>query len=149
MSLCTSFAIGLIFGLGLLISGMSNPAKVLTFLDIAGRWEPTLMIVMIGAISIASIGFALAKKRSHSLLKLPIYLPQQSAVDKRLIGGSVIFGIGWGIAGICPGPAIVLLGASAPQALWFVAAMALGMLIFELFSRWQVRRALQRDASQR
>ncbi len=134
-NLVSSFLVGLIFGIGLIIAGMSNPAKVLAFLDLAGAWEPTLIVVMLGAIAMAKIGFYLVKKRSLSLLELPLHLPQLSKVDGKLIVGSIIFGIGWGIAGICPGPAVVLLGSGAPQAFWFLLAFAGGMLSLEAFLR--------------
>jgi uncharacterized membrane protein YedE/YeeE len=122
---------GLIFGLGLILSGMANPAKVLAFLDLAGAWNPSLACVMGGAIAIGSIAFAIARKRSASLLGLPMQLPNKRQIDKRLILGALTFGIGWGLVGICPGPAIVLLGAGNVKGLVFVASMLIGMGIFE------------------
>ncbi len=122
---------GLLFGLGLILSGMANPAKVLGFLDLAGLWNPSLAFVMGGAIAIGIIAFAIARKRSASLLGLPMHLPTSREIDKRLILGGLTFGIGWGLAGICPGPALVLLGAGSVKGLVFVIAMLVGMGIFE------------------
>ena len=130
---------GLIFGLGLILSGMANPAKVLAFLDLAGAWNPSLACVMGGAIAIGGIAFAIARKRSASLLGLPIQLPNARQIDKRLIVGAFTFGIGWGLVGICPGPAIVLLGAGNVKGLFFVTSMLVGMGIFE----WLENRHLQ------
>lgn len=123
---------GLIFGLGLILAGMANPQKVLAFLDISGAWDPSLALVMGGAIAIAFPAFALAAKRNRSLLGQPINLPASRVIDKRLVLGSVAFGIGWGMAGICPGPALVLLGAGNIEGMVFVGAMLSGMIIFEI-----------------
>jgi uncharacterized membrane protein YedE/YeeE len=135
MNLLFSLAAGLIFGLGLVVSGMANPAKVQGFLDLAGAWDPSLAWVMCGAIVIAFGAFALARKRTSSLLGLPMQLPTAQRIDRRLIGGNLTFGIGWGLAGICPGPAIVLVGAGAAQGLIFVAAMLAGMGLVEFLRR--------------
>jgi uncharacterized membrane protein YedE/YeeE len=131
MPVLTSFLVGLIFGTGLILSGMANPAKVLGFLDLAGRWDPSLAFVMAGAIAVATVGFALAKRRTTSLLGLKMALPAARRIDGRLIGGSVIFGAGWGIAGFCPGPALVALGMGQVKAVIFVASMLAGMAVFE------------------
>ena len=133
----TFFALlsGLTFGLGLIVSGMTNPAKVLGFLDIAGEWDPSLILVMGGAIVIGLIAFALAKKRGSSFLGLPMQLPTARQLDRRLILGSLTFGVGWGLAGICPGPALVLLGEGVQQGALFVGAMLAGMGIFEWLER--------------
>jgi uncharacterized membrane protein YedE/YeeE len=131
MPVLTSFLVGLIFGTGLILSGMANPAKVLGFLDLAGRWDPSLAFVMAGAIAVATVGFALAKRRTTSLLGLNMTLPAARRIDGRLIGGSVIFGAGWGIAGFCPGPALVALGMGQVKAVIFVASMLAGMAVFE------------------
>jgi uncharacterized membrane protein YedE/YeeE len=128
---------GLLFGLGLIVAGMANPAKVLGFLDVAGAWDPSLAFVMGGGIGVAVVAFAMAKKRARSLLGLDMKWPTATRLDRGLIGGSLLFGVGWGLAGICPGPAIVLLGTGAPQGAIFVVAMLAGMAIYE----WQVRRA--------
>jgi uncharacterized protein len=122
---------GSIFGLGLILAGMANPAKVLGFLDLAGLWDPSLALVMAGAIGVGAIAFAIAGKRDSSLLGLTMHLPNARHIDKRLVLGGLAFGIGWGLAGICPGPAIVLLGAGSVQGLVFVVAMLVGMGIFE------------------
>lgn len=112
-----AFLSGLIFGIGLILSRMADPAKVLNFLDITGNWDPSLAFVMIGAIAVGLVGFYLARKRPASLLDTPIQLPTATRIDKRLVLGSSLFGTGWGLAGICPGPAIVHpLGRHGPGA---------------------------------
>lgn len=130
---------GLTFGLGLILSGMANPAKVLGFLDLAGLWNPSLAFVMGGAIGVGVIAFAIAHKRSTSLLGLPMHLPTSREIDKRLIFGGLAFGIGWGLAGICPGPALVLLGTGSVKGLVFVIAMLVGMGIFEYLEIHRLR----------
>lgn len=127
--------VGLLFGFGLLLSGLANPAKVLAFLDLAGAWDPSLALVMVAAISVAIVPFAVAKRRTVSYLNEPMRLPSATRVSRPLMIGSLLFGIGWGLAGICPGPALVLLGAGEASALWFVGAMLVGMLVFELQDR--------------
>ena len=122
---------GLIFGFGLILSGMANPAKVIGFLDIAGRWDPSLAFVMIGAIGVGLIPFSIAKKRTYSLVGEPINLPLKLQIDRPLILGSLAFGVGWGLAGICPGPAVVLLGTGSLKGIVFFAAMLAGMAIYE------------------
>ncbi|CAG9233902.1 GENE II AND X PROTEINS [Paraburkholderia sabiae] len=131
---------GLLFGVGLMVSGMANPAKVLGFLDLAGRWDPSLAFVMVGAIAIGSVAFLLARRRAKSLLGLPMQLPASTAVTARLVLGSAAFGVGWGIAGFCPGPALVALGAGSLKGWVFVAAMLGGMAAFELLERLQQTR---------
>ena len=126
---------GLVFGLGLIVSGMANPAKVLGFLDLTGTWDPSLAFVMGGAIAVGVVAFALAGRRSASLLGTEMRLPSARHIDRRLVAGSVLFGIGWGIAGFCPGPGLVSLGMGEVKALVFVAAMLVGMGVFELFER--------------
>lgn len=128
---------GFIFGIGLIVSGMANPAKVLGFLDLAGPWDPSLALVMAGAIAVGWIGFAFAGRRKLSLLGAPMDLPIARTIDTRLMLGSVVFGIGWGLAGFCPGPALVAVGAGRVKALAFVAAMVAGMF---LFGRMELRR---------
>lgn len=135
MYILTSLLAGLVFGVGLIVSGMANPAKVLGFLDLAGRWDPSLALVMGGAISVGLISFAFAKRRTLSLLGAEMKLPKARDVDRRLVGGSLLFGIGWGVAGFCPGPAVVALGMGETQAVVFVVAMLVGMGIFELLER--------------
>ncbi|WP_315127638.1 DUF6691 family protein [Comamonas antarctica] len=135
MTVIASLLAGLVFGLGLLMSGMANPAKVLGFLDLAGHWDPSLAFVMGGAIAVGVVAFALAGRRTASLLGAEMRLPSARHVDRRLVAGSVLFGIGWGIAGFCPGPGLVSLGMGEVKALVFVAAMLAGMGVFELFER--------------
>ena len=135
MGKLTAFFAGLVFGLGLLLAGMANPAKVLGFLDLAGAWDPSLALVMVAAIGVALLPLTWAKRRSRSLLGAPMQLPVKRELDRRLIGGSLLFGIGWGIAGICPGPAVAILLTGHWQVLLFVAAMLLGMLLFEALER--------------
>lgn len=135
MNILTAFVAGLIFGAGLLLAGMANPAKVLAFLDIAGSWDPSLAFVMIGAIGIGTPAFFIAKRKSVSWLGEKMQLPTSQVIDARLLGGSVLFGIGWGIAGICPGPALVLLGAGVTKGIIFVLAMIAGMLIFQALEK--------------
>jgi len=132
MRILLVFVAGLVFGLGLLLSGMADPAKVLGFLDLAGAWDPSLAFVMAGAIAVAAPAFALARRRAKALLGGPMQLPTATAIDRRLVLGSLTFGVGWGLAGFCPGPALVALGLGAPQAVVFVAAMLAGMGLFEL-----------------
>ena len=126
---------GLVFGFGLIVSGMTNPEKVLDFLDLSGAWDPSLALVMGGAIAVGLVAFRLAKKRTQSLLGLPMQLPTAKQIDWRLLGGSLSFGLGWGLAGICPGPALVLLGAGVSKGMIFVAAMLAGMGLYEFLER--------------
>ena len=130
---------GLVFGLGLIVSGMFNPAKVLGFLDLAGRWDPSLAFVMAGAIAVGLPAFAWARRRKRSLLGAEMQLPTARHIDRRLIAGSLLFGIGWGVAGFCPGPGLVALGAGELKALVFVAAMLAGMGLFEILERRRTR----------
>src|ERR1700761_112975 len=127
-----AFVAGLVFGLGLLLSGMADPAKVLGFLDLAGAWDPSLAFVMAGAVGIAPFGFALARRRTRSLLGEAMQLPTKRTLDRRLLAGGLLFGAGWGLAGFCPGPAIVALGLGSGRAVVFVVAMLAGMGLFEL-----------------
>jgi uncharacterized membrane protein YedE/YeeE len=124
---------GLIFGLGLILAGMANPAKVLAFLDLAGLWDPTLALVMGGAIAVGFVAFSIAGKRTSSFLGLPMNLPTSRIIDRRLVVGGLVFGIGWGLVGICPAPAFVLLGAGNIKGIVFLVAMLIGMGIFEIF----------------
>ena len=128
----SEFLIGLLFGIGLLLSGMTDPGKVIGFLDLAGAWDPSLALVMGGAILVGVFAFGVARKRTTSFLGSPIRLPSSTDIDKRLVAGSLLFGVGWGLAGFCPGPALVSLGAGQPKAVIFVLAMLAGMILFEL-----------------
>jgi uncharacterized membrane protein YedE/YeeE len=130
-----AFVTGLIFGIGLLAAGMANPAKVLAFLDLAGAWDPSLGLVMAAAIGVAFLPFSWASTQRSSALGAPMQLPGKRELDRRLIGGSLLFGVGWGIAGICPGPALVLLLTGRWQVALFMAAMLAGMLAFAALER--------------
>ena len=135
MNRLTEFLVGLLFGLGLILSGMTDPGKIIGFLDIFGAWDPSLAFVMMGAIAVGFVAFALAKKRTTTILGGALRLPTASHIDKRLIIGSTVFGVGWGLAGFCPGPALVSMASGQIQALWFVSAMVAGMLAFEALER--------------
>ena len=132
MTFLTALLSGLIFGFGLILSGMANPAKVLGFLDLAGHWDPSLAFVMAGAIAVGTAAFFLARKRTVSFLGGAMHLPTARDIDRRLVTGSLLFGIGWGLGGFCPGPGLVALGMGEMKALVFVAAMIAGMVIFEV-----------------
>ena len=114
---------------------MTDPAKIIGFLDVFGTWDPSLAFVMMGAIAVGFVAFAIAKKRTTTILGGALRLPTASHIDKRLIIGSTVFGIGWGLAGFCPGPALVSMASGQIQALWFVSAMVVGMLAFEALER--------------
>lgn len=131
----SAFFCGLLFGFGLLLAGMANPAKVQAFLDLGGLWDPSLALVMGGAIAVAAPAFFWARKRRVSLLGAPMQLPTATRLDRRLVLGSLLFGAGWGVAGFCPGPGLVGLGMGVPQAFVFVLAMLAGMLLFEAIER--------------
>lgn len=126
---------GLIFGLGLVVSGMANPAKVIGFLDLSMPWDPSLMLVMGGAIAVGLPGFLIAKRLKNSLMGLPMNLPTSTQVDKNLVLGAVLFGAGWGVGGFCPGPALVAAGSLIPEGLVFTAAMLVGMFAFSARQR--------------
>ena len=126
----SSFVAGLFFGLGLVISQMVNPAKVLAFLDIFGSWDPSLALVMVAAVAVSAVGYVVAKHRGRPFLAARLEIPTRRDLDPRLLTGAAIFGIGWGLAGLCPGPALTLLPLAFPKALLFVAAMLAGMLLF-------------------
>lgn len=138
-STLSSLILGLVFGVGLLLSGMANPAKVIGFLDLAGAWDPSLILVMIGAIAVGVVAFSIAGKRSKSLLGDKMKLPSSGRIDKRLVFGSLIFGAGWGLAGFCPGPGLVAFGAGEVKATVFVLAMAIGMGLYEYIERARAR----------
>lgn len=127
MLMVMAFLCGLIFGVGLLVSGMANPEKVLNFLDLSHPWDPSLAFVMIGAIAVGIGGFALVKYRKMAFCGVPIVLPNTTTLDRPLVVGAILFGLGWGLAGICPGPALVLAGAGAGKGGVFVASMLIGM----------------------
>ena len=134
------FLSGLVFGIGLIISGMSNPAKVIHFLDIAGNWDPSLAFVMLGAIPVAMLGFRWVEKSGQTAFRDSLHLPGTKQINKSLVLGGFVFGAGWAIAGFCPGPALVALGAGYGKALVFVLAMLAGMLIHDrVFKRFEAR----------
>ncbi len=135
MPVLAALIAGLVFGIGLIVSGMADPAKVLGFLDLAGPWDPSLALVMAGAIAVGVVAFAIAVRSGRTLLGLDFKLPTARRIDRRLVGGSLLFGIGWGLAGFCPGPALVALGMGLDQALVFGLAMLGGMVIFEVLER--------------
>ena len=128
-----TFLAGLIFGLGLVVSGMTNPANIIGFLDIAGNWNPSLALVMVGGISITFFAFRYMANKKLTLFKEPVHLPGTTHLSKELIIGSLLFGAGWALAGFCPGPALVALGAGSKQAGIFVLAMLVGMYGHDIF----------------
>ena len=132
----TEFIVGLLFGLGLMLSGMTDPGKVIGFLDLFGAWDPSLALVMGDAILVGFFAFTVAKKRSTTFLGGVLRFPTNMDIDKKLVVGSVLFGAGWGLAGFCPGPAMVSMADGQPKALVFVLAMLVGMLGFELMDRF-------------
>jgi uncharacterized membrane protein YedE/YeeE len=133
--LLTAALLGALFGAGLLVSGMTDPAKVLGFLDVAGAWNPQLAFVMGGAVLVSAPAFWLARRRPRALLGKPIDLPETRPITPRLLGGAALFGIGWGLAGICPGPGLVLVGQDGVKAYAFAAAVLAGGLLAELWLR--------------
>ena len=135
MNALAAFAAGLVFGIGLILSGMTDPGKVIGFLDLAGRWDPSLAFVMGGAILVGYFSFAAAGKRGRTFLGGAMQLATRRDIDARLVAGSAVFGVGWGLAGFCPGPALVALGAGIDQAALFVAAMLAGMVIYDAAER--------------
>jgi uncharacterized membrane protein YedE/YeeE len=138
MLIVASLACGFIFGLGLLVSGMVQPAKVLGFLDVFGTWDPSLAVVMAAALFVSNAGFALSRRRQRPILAPRSLWPSKTGVDPPLVIGSALFGVGWGLVGLCPGPALANLATLSPRVIVFVAAMALGMLMHNL---WQTHRA--------
>ncbi|HWJ05586.1 MAG TPA: DUF6691 family protein [Steroidobacteraceae bacterium] len=129
MKVLTAFVAGLLFGGGLLLSRMADPQVVLGFLDVAGNWNPALMFVMGGAILVGAPAFLLMRRRARTLAGEPVTLPDRTRIDGALVLGAAIFGLGWGLSGICPGPGLVLLGGLTVQAFTFVAAMLVGLLV--------------------
>jgi uncharacterized membrane protein YedE/YeeE len=137
------FLVGLLFGLGLILAGMTDPGKVQGFLDLAGPWDPSLAFVMGGAILVGYLAFALARRRTSALLGGAMRIPSAREIDRPLVVGSLVFGVGWGLAGFCPGPALVALGAGHWQALVFVLAMLAGMAVHDLGRRVAVMPVMQ------
>jgi uncharacterized membrane protein YedE/YeeE len=141
----TAFGFGLIFGIGLILSGMADPDRVKGFLDVAGQWNPSLALVMGGAIAVAAPAFYLARGRQKALLGDPIGIPANRTIDAKLLAGAAIFGLGWGLSGICPGPSLVLLGYGAASAAVFVIALILGIRLVDWFGHKTVQLQLKTD----
>lgn len=139
MQLLMAFIVGLVFGIGLIVAGMTDPAKVQGFLDLAGDWDPSLAFVMGGAILVGAVGFRFAHGRERALLGDAMRLPTARTVDRRLVLGGLTFGVGWGLAGFCPGPALASLASGRSEPLIFAAAMVAGMALFELLERARAR----------
>ena len=135
ISRASEFVVGLMFGVGLMASGMTDPGKVIGFLDLLGAWDPSLALVMGGAVVVGFFAFALAKKRTTTFLGGALRFPTTNQMDKPLVIGSLLFGAGWGLGGFCPGPALVSMADGQSKAMLFVAAMLVGMLGFELMDR--------------
>ena len=144
MLIFTSLLAGIVFGLGLIVSGMANPAKVLGFLDVAGAWDPSLMLVMAGAVGVAFFALRVARRRPRSLLGAEMRLPGAQRVDARLAAGAALFGVGWGMAGLCPGPALLGVGMGQPRVLLFVLAMLAGMLLVDVIENRRKRVAARK-----
>lgn len=137
MLIAASLACGFIFGLGLLISGMTQPTKVLAFLDILGDWDPSLAIVMAAALAVSAIGYVLARQRATPVLVPKFDLSTKTSIDAPLIVGATLFGVGWGLVGLCPGPALENLASLSPQVIVFCIAMAAGMIVHD---HWYAKR---------
>lgn len=139
MQIIAALIVGLIFGIGLIVSGMTDPSKVIGFLDLAGRWDPSLGLVMAGAVVVGLLAFPFATRRDRSLLGNAMRLPTATQIDRRLVLGGLAFGAGWGLAGYCPGPALASLASGGAKPLIFSAAMLAGMALFELVERLRAR----------
>jgi len=147
MRLISAYLIGLVFGLGIAISGMGNPAKVVNFFDVAGAWDPSLAFVMAGALAITFIGYRLVLARPRPLQEDRFYLPGSRVIDARLLGGAVLFGIGWGISGFCPGGALPVIGTFNADVLIFTAAMLAGILTARLMLKRREQALAARSAA--
>ena len=135
MQRLSEFLCGLLFGIGLVVTGMSDPGKILGFLDVTGAWDPSLLLVMCGAVAVGLVAFALARRRTVAFFGGMMQIPTSTAIDRPLVVGSLLFGVGWGLAGFCPGPALVAAGAGYPKALVFTLAMVLGMALQKAWAR--------------
>lgn len=135
MTKFVAFLCGLLFSAGLIVGGMSNPQKILGFLDITGNWDPSLLIIMGAGLVVSVMGYQLTRRRQQSILACPLNIPTNKVIDKPLVLGSVLFGLGWGLAGICPGPGLVLVGAGFYQGILFVLAIIVGWLLVGLFRK--------------
>lgn len=129
MRAVSAFIVGVLFGLGLTISGMIDPAKIIAFLDVAGSWDPSLIIVMTSALAVSFIGYRITLARAKPVFEPSFQLPTKTEIDRPLLLGSALFGVGWGLSGLCPGPAIAAAGLGAPEIYAFLAAMAAGMAL--------------------
>ena len=138
MSIIAPLLCGLIFGAGLLVSGMVQPTKVLGFLDIFGAWDPSPAVVMAAALAISVPGFRLANRRSQPWLAKQYFWPNKSEIDLPLVAGAALFGVGWGLVGLCPGPALESLATLSPGVVVFVVAMAAGMVVHEAWQKWRM-----------
>ena len=145
MQILVAAIVGLVFGFGLIISGMADPSKVLNFLDLTGDWDPSLALVMGGAILVGLVAFRFAARRTKSVLGDPMRLPAAQQIDRRLVFGGLAFGVGWGLAGFCPGPALVSLASGNTKAVVFNIALVAGMGIFEMVE--QLRRGVSKQAA--
>jgi uncharacterized protein len=143
-SIIAAYAAGLLFGLGLVVSQMVNPAKVIGFLDIFGRWDPSLAFVMGGAVAVSTLGYVAAKRRGYPLLGPKLEMPTRRDLDARLLGGAALFGVGWGLAGLCPGPALTILPVGPWPVFAFVAAMIAGMALYEALATGRARVTIMR-----
>jgi uncharacterized membrane protein YedE/YeeE len=137
MRFLIAYIIGLIFGLGILFAGMANPAKVINFFDVAGPWDPSLAFVMGGALCVTFLGYRFVLKRPHPLMEHAFALPTVRDIDLKLVGGSAIFGVGWGISGFCPGGALPAIGTGRSEVLMFVAALVVGIYAAKFFQKAQ------------
>lgn len=131
MRIWSALAVGVLFGLGLTISGMINPAKIIAFLDVAGAWDPSLLVVMATALVVSFVGYRIVLARTKPFFEPSFQVPTKTRIDRPLLAGSALFGVGWGLSGLCPGPAIAAIGLGAAPVFAFLAAMALGMLIHD------------------
>lgn len=146
MRLLSAYMIGLIFGLGITVSGMGNPAKVINFFDITGSWDPSLALVMAGALMVTFIGYRIVLPRPKPIQDEKFYLPTSRSIDRRLLGGAAVFGVGWGISGFCPGGALPVIGTLQPAVLVFVASLLAGVLVARIWQRRQEQSMARRAA---
>jgi uncharacterized membrane protein YedE/YeeE len=144
LPILSAFVSGLLFGLGLIVSQMVNPAKVLGFLHVFGAWDPSLAFVMAGAIATAALGYAIVNRRGMPVIAASLTIPTRRDTDSSLVGGAALFGVGWGLVGLCPGPALTVVAFEPWPVLVFVAAMVAGMALFRLLSADRPRRAFHR-----
>lgn len=147
MLLVGAFLSGFVFGIGLLISDMVNPIKILAFLDIFGKWDPSLAVVMAAALAVTGSGYALSQRRGRPIFVDRIYWPMSEAIDGRLVAGAATFGIGWGLVGLCPGPALENLVTLSPPLLVFIAAMIAGMMLQDAMRRLRMARKIRNSAA--